>query len=123
MLTGIETVDGLFGFGELHHRFFEIVEGALDEDAILLVKVQQVVPDGLFGQHFGIADDDNAVAGPRQRHVQPARIVQETDALIFVGSHARHDDEILLSTLESIHTGYFNILQSIPNPKWWNENP
>jgi len=111
MLTGIEAVDGLLGFGELHHRLFEVVQSSFDQHPVLFVKVEQVVPDGLLGQHFGIAHDDDPVARSGQSHVQSAGIVEEANALVFVGSDARHDDEIFLSALESVHTGDFDILQ------------
>ena len=112
MLARIETIDRFLWLGKLHHRLFEIVQGALDQNAVLLVEVKQMVPDGLFGQHFWIANDNNAVARSRQGHVQAARIVQEADALVLVRAHARHDDKVLLSTLKGIHASNFNILQS-----------
>ena len=46
----------------------------------------------LAGQHLRVADDDHGVLGPGQRHVQAARVGQEPDALLLVGSHVRDDD-------------------------------
>lgn len=112
MLTRIETIDRFLWFGKLHHRFLKIVQCSFDQNTILFVEMEQMVPNGLLGQHFRIANDNNAVTGPRQSHVQAARIVQETDALVLVRTYARHDDEIFLSPLKSIHASNFNILQT-----------
>lgn len=43
-------------------------------------------------------------------HIQTSRVVQETDALMFIRPDTRQDDEILLPTLEGINTGHFNLL-------------
>lgn len=45
-----------------------------------------------------------------ESHVQSARIVEETDSLVFIGSDTRQDDEIFLSALEGINAGNLNLL-------------
>ena len=92
MLPGIEAIDGLLWLGELHHRLLQVVESPLCKDVVLLVEVQQMVPDGLLGQHFGVADNDDAIAGSSHSHVETARVVEEANPLIFIGSDAGHDD-------------------------------
>ena len=114
MLTGIKTVDGFLWFGKLHHRFLQIVKSPLCQHMVFLVKMKQVIPNGLFGQYFGIANDDNSVACASHGYVQPTWIIKKTDSLIFVGADTRHDYNILLSTLESVNASNFNILK-------WNE--
>lgn len=45
-----------------------------------------------------------------ERHIKTSRVVEEADALVLIGPHAGQDDEVLLSALEGIHTGYFHFL-------------
>ena len=42
--TGIVSIDKLFRFGELNAGGTEVVEGALHQEPVLFVVVQQVVP-------------------------------------------------------------------------------
>ena len=48
--------------------------------------------------------------GSGQRHVETTRVVQEADALVFIGTDTRQDDEVLLSALEGVHAGNFHLL-------------
>lgn len=52
-----------------------------------------------------------SLLGSGQRHIETPWVVQEADALVFIGSHTRENDEVLLSALECIHTGNFHLLQ------------
>lgn len=45
---------------------------------------QQQIPKRLFGQHFGVTNDDEATSSTSQRHVQAARIVEKSDALVLI---------------------------------------
>ena len=58
-------------------------------------------------KNFGIANDNDPELGPGEGHVQSAGVVEEPDALMLVGADAGQDDEVLLTALESIHTGHF----------------
>ena len=49
--------------------------------------------------------------GSGERHVESARVVEEADALMLVGTHARQDDEVLLPALEGVHAGYLHLLE------------
>ena len=49
-----------------------------------------------LGEQPRVANDNDAVACSRQRHVEPPWVVQEADAL---GAHARQDDVVLLTAL------------------------
>lgn len=48
--------------------------------------------------------------GSSERHIKTSRVVEEANALVLIGPHAGQDDEVLLSALEGIHTGYFHFL-------------
>lgn len=102
VLPRIESVDNLLGLRELNHRLLHVVQAALDQHLLLLVEVQQVVPQLLLAEDFGIADDDDPVLGAGQRDVQTTRVVQEADALMFVRADARHDDDVFLAALEGV---------------------
>lgn len=52
-----------------------------------------------------------SLLGSGQCHVESTRVIQEADALMFIGTDARQDNEILLPALESIHAGNFHLLQ------------
>jgi hypothetical protein len=69
---------------ELHHGDLEIVERSLDQRVVRLEVVQEVVPENRTGQNARVAQHDQAVFRPRQRHIQPPRIIQEANPLRFV---------------------------------------
>jgi len=50
-----------------------------------------------------VTQDDKTVSCTGQGDVETARVIQETDALMFVGTHARENDVVLLSALEGVH--------------------
>lgn len=51
--------------------------------------------------------------GSSQCHVESSWVVQEADALVLIGSHARQNNVVLLSALKSVHTGDFHLLKQI----------
>lgn len=69
VLSGIERVDNFFGLRELNHRLLHVVQASFDQNFLLLVEVQKVVPQLLLAQHLRVADDDQAVLGSGERHV------------------------------------------------------
>jgi len=75
------------------------------------------------GTYLRIADDDDAVAGARHGHVEAARVVQEADTLVLVGAHARHDDQVLLATLERVHRRDLNFLTESVQEKQNKNSP
>lgn len=48
--------------------------------------------------------------GSGESHVETSWVVEEADALVLVGSDTGQDDEVLLSALEGIDTGYLHLL-------------
>ena len=69
--TGIVSIDKLFRFGELNAGWTEVVEGALHQEPVLFVVVQQVVPKLLL-KNKEIKNND-------QVHVQ----VRWSNGLVF----------------------------------------
>ena len=46
---------------------------------------------------------------PGKSNVESSRVIEEAYALVFIGSDAGHDDEILFSPLESINGGHLDL--------------
>lgn len=63
-----------------------------------------------LGKNFRVADDNDSVLSSGESNVETAGIVEETDALVFVGAHTRHDDQVLLSPLECVDTRHLYAL-------------
>lgn len=63
-----------------------------------------------LGKNFRVANDYDAVLSSCKSHVQTAWVVEETNALVFVGAHTGHDDEVFLSPLERVNTGHLYAL-------------
>lgn len=57
----VDGVDQFARLAELHEALPQVVEGSLHEDFLLLVVVQQVVPQRLLGEGLGVSHDDYAV--------------------------------------------------------------
>ena len=57
----VDGVDQLAGLAELHEALPQVVEGPLHQDLLLLVVVQQVVPQGLLGQGLGVSHNDHTI--------------------------------------------------------------
>lgn len=54
-------VDQFAGLAELHEALPQVVEGSLHKDFLLLVVVQQVVPQRLLGEGLGVPHDDHTI--------------------------------------------------------------
>lgn len=61
-----------------------------------------------LAEDFRISQNDQAILCPRQRDVQPPRIIQESNPLVLITPHTRNDDVILLSTLKRIDRSDFD---------------
>ena len=110
MAARVERVDQLTRLGELHEALLEVGERPLHQAPVLLVVVQQVVPERLLGQHLGIAHHDDRIFGARERHIEAPGIGEEADALVLVGADAGDDDDVLLAALESVHARHLDVL-------------
>ena len=64
MPTWVGHVDHAGWLGELHHGLFEVRERSLHQQPPVPEVVEQVVPEGLFGEQLGIADDNQSVLAP-----------------------------------------------------------
>lgn len=57
----VDGVDKLAGLAELHEALPKVIEGSLDEDFLLFVVVQQVVPKRLLGKSLRVPHDDHTI--------------------------------------------------------------
>lgn len=62
--------------------------------------------EGLAALHL-----NDSVPCPSESYIETPGIIQETNSLMFIGSDARQNDEILLSPLESINASNFHFLK------------
>lgn len=58
----VDGVDQLAWFAELHETLSQVVERTLHQNLLLLVVVEQVVPQRLLGQSLRIAHNDHAIS-------------------------------------------------------------
>ena len=66
-----------------------------------------------LAQHLGISEDDNTILRSCECNIQTPRIVQESNALMLIASHAAEDDIVLLTTLKGIHACDFDFFVKI----------
>lgn len=59
---GVDGVHELAGLAELHETLPQVVKGPLYQNLLLLVVVEQVVPQRLLGKGLGVAHDDDTVS-------------------------------------------------------------
>ena len=79
----------LLGLAKLNGGLLQITEGPLDETLQLFVVDEEVVPEGLLGEHLRIPQQHHPVFCTRQRHVEPTWVVEKPDSLLLVASDAR----------------------------------
>lgn len=88
--------------GQRHSRFFQVVERTFG-DAVLRLEVgQERVPERILREYAAISDNDETEPSSGESDVEASRIVQESDALVVVGSYARQHDDVLLSSLKRV---------------------
>mmetsp|Transcript_81322 Transcript_81322/g.136075 ORF Transcript_81322/g.136075 Transcript_81322/m.136075 type:complete len:496 (-) Transcript_81322:2259-3746(-) len=109
-VCGPRFEDELAGLLELHSALAEVVQRTLYHQQILFEVHQEVVPELLLGEHFGIPDEHQTTAGPCKCHIQPPRIIEKPNALMIIGPDKGKNDELLLTALERIHRRHFNLL-------------
>ncbi|KAH7164314.1 hypothetical protein DER46DRAFT_330474 [Fusarium sp. MPI-SDFR-AT-0072] len=77
------------GSAELEQACLQIGQRTFDKAFTILEVDKKIVPKLMFGQNFGIAQNDEAILGSSQSHVQTTRVRQKPNALIIVGSNTR----------------------------------
>ena len=88
---------------ELQVDHLEAVDRPGDDEAVLLVVREELVPQRVPAEDPAVADDDEPALRPRQRDVQPAGVRQEPDALVVIRADAAEQDVRLLAALEGVH--------------------
>lgn len=66
----IDSVHKLPGLAELHEALTEIVQGPFHQHLLLLVVVQQVVPERLLGQRLRVANNNYAIPAERRARLE-----------------------------------------------------
>ena len=56
-----------------------------------------------LAKHLRITEDDHSVFCTRESDIQPPRIVQKSNSLVFVAPDTTEDNIVLLTTLEGVH--------------------
>lgn len=67
---GVDGVDKFPRLAELHQALSEVVEGSLYEDFLLLVVVQQVVPQRLLGERLWVPHNDHTIPSCATQHTR-----------------------------------------------------
>lgn len=78
---GVNGVDKFPGLAELHQALSEVVEGSLHEDFLLLVVVQQVVPQRLLGERLWVAHNDDTIPSRATQHTR--RVLRDGEFVII----------------------------------------
>lgn len=58
----VDGIDEFSGLAELHETLSQVVERTFNQNLLLLVVVQQVIPQRLFGQGLGVSHNDHAIS-------------------------------------------------------------
>ena len=66
-----------------------------------------------LAENLRVSQDHNAVLRPRERNVQPPRVVEETDALVLVAPDAAEDDVVFLTALERVDACDLDLLVEV----------
>ena len=66
-----------------------------------------------LAENLRVSQNHNAILGTRERDVQPPRVIQETDSLMFVAPDTTENDVVLLPSLERIDASDFYLLVEI----------
>lgn len=69
----VDCVNQLARFAELHETFSQVVERTLHQNLLLLVVVEQVVPQRLLGQSLRIAHNDHTISAHIHKFVYMIR--------------------------------------------------
>ena len=77
---------------------------------MLLSKVnEEVVPQRMRGEDFGISEDDESILGARHCNVEAPVVAQEPNSLLLVGAHAAENNVVFLATLKSVDAAHFHV--------------
>ena len=66
-----------------------------------------------LAEHFRIAENNHSVFRTRESDVQPPRVIQKSDSLVFIAPDAAEDNVVFLATLKSIHRCHLYLLVKV----------
>jgi hypothetical protein len=56
-----------------------------------------------LAEHFRIAENNHSVFRTRESDVQPPRVIQKSNSLVFIAPDAAEDNVVFLATLKCVH--------------------
>lgn len=62
----VDGIDKFPGLAELHEAFPEVIQWSLHQNLLLLVVIQQVIPEWLFGQCFWVPNNNYSIPVQQQ---------------------------------------------------------
>ena len=66
-----------------------------------------------LAENFRIAENDDTILCTSESNIETPWVIQKANTLMLVASDAAEDDVILLPSLESIHTGNFDLFVEV----------
>jgi hypothetical protein len=67
----------------------------------------------MLGENFGVSEYYKAILCPGESYIQPSWIVKEANAWGLIASYTREEDEVLLSSLETVNWGDFDLFVEV----------
>jgi hypothetical protein len=66
-----------------------------------------------LAENFRIAENNDSVFCTRESDVQPPRVIQKSNSLVFIAPDAAEDNVVFFATLKSIHGCHLYILVKV----------
>jgi len=85
---------------------------AINDDSIAGGKSQKGTPKSILSQSPRVTKNHKTTLRPRESHIQPPRVAQESKLAFTIRPSARQYDEIAFLPLKPVHRGY----RHLPEP-------
>ena len=106
---GLRELTSFLGLENCIMLSLRLVSGPSTMAVVLLVVVEEMVPQRVTTEHLGVPNNYHGVLGPGQGHVETPGVGQEADALVLVAPDAGDDDDVLLTALEGVYAGDLDV--------------
>src|SRR4051812_34552816 len=63
-----------------------------------------------LAKNLWISENNHSIFCAGQCDIETSRVVQESNSLMFVASHAAENNVVFFTSLERVYTGHFNLL-------------
>lgn len=97
----VDGVDQLAGLAELHEALPKVIEGSFDQDFLLFVVVQQVVPKRLLGKSLGVPHDDHTIPS-FTTHTRP--VLRDGGSFLFFRGVTIYSFHVYMSIIQCVFT-------------------